>query len=266
VIDPAAALASTESALRHIVRSVLGDVWIRELDAEKRAALESKRTAEDKKRDGVTVSTDLLDYTEFYTLTELILKQWDQGFGFKPVFDDKTRTQVFFSFVEDMRNAIAHSRELVIFERELLSGISNLLRNQVVEFRTRDEPASAHYPVVESVRDDSGKTGSPGPTRRLEVGQQVRFTARGIDPKGRDLQWALLGGLSIPSGWGPGIVQAFGNAVELIYEVRPTDVGEEFWIRIDVSHTGPSPHHRHSGLAGKWDDSVTFAYAVNPPD
>src|SRR3546814_2959680 len=51
--------------------------------------LEAKRAEEDKKRDGITVSQDLLDYSEVYLLRKLIDKNWD---AVKPVLDDKART------------------------------------------------------------------------------------------------------------------------------------------------------------------------------
>ena len=66
-------LVAAETAFREIVRSAIGPKWVDDFPADKIAALASKRTEEDKKRDGASVSSDLLDYTEAYQLETLIL-------------------------------------------------------------------------------------------------------------------------------------------------------------------------------------------------
>jgi len=78
------------------------------------------------------------------------------------VFDDKKRTEVYFGILEDFRNPSAHSRELATFERELLSGISTQLRNQVALYRTALDPANAHYPLIESIIDCFGQVSGEG--------------------------------------------------------------------------------------------------------
>ncbi|WP_371305900.1 hypothetical protein [Rhodococcus zopfii] len=50
--------------------------WQSQLEADDIQKLEAKRTEEDKKRDGITVSQDLLDYSEVYLLQKLIGKNW----------------------------------------------------------------------------------------------------------------------------------------------------------------------------------------------
>ncbi|KUI36224.1 hypothetical protein [Mycobacterium sp. GA-2829] len=72
-IDTCAELVAAETAFREIVRSTIGDAWAEQLSPEKIDALREKRDAEDKRRDGVSVSQDLLDYTEAYQLEPPIL-------------------------------------------------------------------------------------------------------------------------------------------------------------------------------------------------
>ena len=58
---------------------------------------------------------DLLSYTEFYQLVDMIAKNWEK---FSPIFDDKAGTIAYLGSVEDVRNNIAHSRQLVQYERD----------------------------------------------------------------------------------------------------------------------------------------------------
>jgi hypothetical protein len=92
-VEPTDALRSIETALRLVIRDVLGDEgWLAAAGSPDRAPLEQKRTEENKRRDGAAVSSNLLDYTETYQLTNLVLKNWE---SFKPVFSDKARTESF---------------------------------------------------------------------------------------------------------------------------------------------------------------------------
>jgi hypothetical protein len=60
-IDTYSELVAAETAFREIVRSAIGPSWIDDFTADTVEALREKRDAEDKRRDGVTVSQDLLD-------------------------------------------------------------------------------------------------------------------------------------------------------------------------------------------------------------
>jgi hypothetical protein len=111
------------------------------------------------------------------------------------VFDDRQRTLAYFGVIEDVRNSIAHSRDLVPFERELISGIAGHLRNQASLYRSGMDEASRYYPRIESIRDSFGIEGARpeednlGRTIRLEVGQVITFTGRAVDAKNRDIHW-----------------------------------------------------------------------------
>jgi hypothetical protein len=189
-VEPTDALRAIEVALRLAVRQVLGGTeWLKAKGAPEREKLAERQEVEVKRRDGTVVSEDLLDYTETYHLTELVKKNWD---SFSPVFVDKKRTEAFFGVIEDVRNSIAHSRDLVPFERDLITGIAGLLRNQVALYRSGAIDAAAqHYPLIESLKDSFGRDGHPlggAPGRfsriRLEVGDVITFVGKATDPRG----------------------------------------------------------------------------------
>jgi hypothetical protein len=273
VLDPAEALASTENALRLIIRTVLGEDWKSGLSEEERASLLQKQADEATKRAGVYVSTDLIDYTELYVLTGLILRKWER---FSPVFKKKARIETYFSLVDRVRNSIAHSRPIVEFERELLSGIATYLRVLIAEYRTLNEPGDAHYPLIESVVDDSGAPPLSGDAlgfnvgnrRRFEVGDRLRFSVRGTDPRARPLVWELNVGTGIPTLMfrSAGVARAEGSEATIEYVVTEDDVSEEFYVRVFLTHAGGKFHRKKASPTGQdWDDSRTFFYAVNPP-
>lgn len=274
VQEPSEALASVENALRLIVRTVLGDSWTSQLDEAKLAKLAIKKGEDSTRRDGAVIADDLLAYTELYQLTSFVISDWEK---FKPVFDDKKRTEVYFGILEDFRNPSAHSRELATFERELLSGISTQLRNQVALYRTALDPANAHYPLIESIIDCFGQVSGEGAynwaghgkaIQRLEVGDRLTFRARAFDPRNRPLHWSILAGqqgpVTLPSSLGD--LVGTGSPIEIEYIV-PEDVvdPEDFVVCIYLSHGGGKYHRHRYGMSSIWDDRAFFVYAVNPP-
>lgn len=275
-MEPAESVALAENALREAVRSVL-PTWTTAPGAPARDTLEAKRAEDAKRRDGTLSADDLLAYTEIHHLIDLVTKNWE---AFKPVFDDLARTKVFLSLLADYRNPVAHSRELVGFELDLLSGASGQLRQQVILYRTRHEPSSAHYPVIESVTDNFGQVFSgsvdnvvawqmmyPGPLVRLEVGERVQFSCVGWDSQERLLTWKVRAGrelyLAQPT------LTLSGRRATFTVKVGPQWVGEE--IGVAISLKSPGPHHRNmSSLAShvfvsQYDAEVFAFYAVNPP-
>lgn len=268
-MEPALALTSLEAALRQAVVTVLGEHdWINAKGAPDKARLVNSREEESKKRDGTILSQNLIEYTETYHLTEIIMKNWE---AFKPVFDDKQRTSAYLGVLKDIRNTIAHSRELVPYERDLISGITGHLRNQVGKYRSNVMQSSDHYPVIESVRDSFGRLGGesyeadPSSAVRVEVGDTVQFSGTAAPARGKEVLWMLstdyLGDANlrdIPIDQRSDLIK--GEAVSLNYTFDEGDVGE--WTVVKIWIGGQSRFHRNFGF----DDSTEFIFAVNPPE
>jgi len=275
-IDAYAELASAETALRAVVRAALPN-WTADLDAAAIANLERKRAEEDKRRDGIAVSEDLLDYTEIYELQKIINKRWDPEV--KAVLDDKKRTDVYLGIILDVRNAIGHPRPVYAAERLLLAGAAGQIRNQLARYRAKADGPQRHYPSLDSARDSMGNTAPsdpyfsgpsrtgpiPPPTPRLEVGDTVTFELEGTDPRGRELIWKAH---AIPGGWGastfnssPVIGTATGDRVQITWTVSEKEVGEHTQIAIILANNGR--YHRHQN--NNYDDACVFRYHVNPP-
>lgn len=265
-MEPSLALTSLEAALRQTVTTVLGEnKWIIAKGAPEKKRLEAKREEEAKKRDGTIISQNLIEYTETYHLTEIIKKNWE---NFHPVFDDQKRTLAYFGVLMDIRNTIAHSRELVSYERQLISGISGHLRNQIAIYRSSLMDASKYYPVIESVRDNFGRLGGQSEMDdhhkkvRVDVGTVVEFYGTAVPARGKDVLWfpatnETYLGFDVPIQETEGVVR--GESATLTYTFTEDDVGE--WTKVSVFMGGDSKYHNGLG----YDDVSEFIFAVNPP-
>jgi hypothetical protein len=261
-------LVAAETAFREIVRSGIGASWISNFAQEKIDGLEAKRTEEDKKRDAVAVSQDLLDYTEAYHLESLILKHWDKT---GPILKDKRRAEVYLKLMLDFRNTIAHSRPVAPFERYLLAGIAGHVQNLISLHRSSSETADAYYASINYVRDSFGQeiTGSThrtpwidasAPTRkRLRVGQVVTFECSATDPYDRDITWHFSTPTSNYMTRTQTLGQAQGATTTFEWTVDLQHVGEGRQLYISMSNN--SPYKREGGS----DATVRFEYDVSPP-
>lgn len=267
-LEPAHALGVIENALRIAIRERL-PTWQTALGEEAVQRLQEKADEEDKRRDGTVASKDLLDYTETYQLTTLILKHWNSG-DFKPVFDDKPRTTVWFGVVSDYRNAVAHGRQLLDYERDLLSGVAGQVRNQVALYRSSATSQARYYPLIEHAEDSFGRAAERGLAvgpqggLRLDVGDTLSIRASAVpSTRNFDLRWTLdVKPFSDPAlGVSEGEVVVVGPEVEIQYVVRPEDVREGTFVRLVLA--SKSQYHRHHE---GYDDAVWWPIVVNPPE
>lgn len=270
-MEPSDALTSFENALRLAIRAVLGGEWTTAPGAPSLEALTKRMTEERARRDGVSVSTDLLDYAMTTDLTQLVRRNWEQ---FKPVFDDQKRTMTYFGIVEDVRNTIAHGREVMPHEKSLLAGATGQLRLQVSEYQSSADGSRTYYPTIERITDSFGNppTDAVVPAvdrRRVNVGDVLSFSGYASGGRGRDVRWLLArmptetptSVLSVAFPRSNPAVVAVGNEVQFSYTVSESDVMEYFWIGIVIA--ADSKFHRHAGHG--WDDVASFGYSVNPP-
>lgn len=262
-MEPSAAVAVVEQDLRSLIEIVLGelpgDEWLTKsgLTQERLVKIAETRKAATKKRGGGAIDTSLVRYTNLFDLGEIVAKNWER---FKPVFENKKKFEVYFERLEAFRNALAHSRELLPFEHDLLAGISGEIRNSITIYRSTMGPSEEYYPRIESVRDSFGNEWVPGglgvyTNLVLEVGQKVEFLCRGWDPQGRAITWVAEQATVGRPVWST----AIGTDASLVVEIRDDHVGEDLDVAIVLTGTGK--YHRHSN----YDDTASFRYAVRPP-
>jgi hypothetical protein len=266
-MEPTEALNTCENALRNIIGRLMGDAWQSSLNSRQRSAIQHSKENEEEGRHGVNVSDDLLAFTDTLHLTKIIEANWPL---FAPVFKNETRTRVSFEALNSYRRTAAHNRELRPFERDLLSGISGQIRNQVALYLSEESAPAKFYPLIESVVDSHGNLPRSGMTLqghtkpRLQVGDVISFDCRGVDPRGLNLHWALkfardviIGQLTIPYG------EFMGERVTLSIAVTAAHVGEDIFAQIQLRND--SPFRRRQEIYEQYDDARTFQYAVDPP-
>ena len=254
-MEPTEAINALEVAFRELVRLVWGNDWIAKSNVDV-PRLEAKLQDEQAKRRGAVVSMNLLDYTEFTQLGQMMLDNWGD---FAPAFGKQKYPKVYIERLNSLRNAPMHSRVLLPFERDLLSGIVGELLNMMAIYRSERGPDMQLYPVIESMVDGFGnETDSINRTGiRLKVGDVVFFTCRGTDPQGRELSWS--GSVHQNVHTHRTFPTVTGARATVNWVVEENDVGEEAKVVIDLVSSGR--FHRY----GTHDGNRVFVYAVDPP-
>ncbi|WLF51341.1 hypothetical protein [Rhodococcus opacus] len=273
-LEPTIALTTCENALRELMGYVYnewyGPTWLNVVATDKqrgewvkRAEAENART-----RRGVAAVDDPgLAYANFYDLLTIADKHWEQ---LAPALDKKQVTYRLLERFEQLRNAVAHGRTLLTFERDLFSGVAGQIRNQVTHYMSSQDPAGEYYPRIESVLDSLGhRIDSQGPATDevagyqtteaiLHPGERVGFTAMGTDPQDRPLRWDLTSsqtGLLLDSQ-----VSDVGQPVQLEWLVDDGDVTETGVVQLHM-YAEQSKYRRF----GRFDHRAFFGYIVRPP-
>jgi hypothetical protein len=258
-VEPAEAINLVERVLRDLVRTVLGDGWKSHASVDL-AKLEAKRTEDSAKRRGSIVSSDLLEYIEFYQLKEIIVGQWE---AFAPALGKRKYVDVYLDRLDGFRNPAMHSRPLLTFERQLIEGIVGEFRNLVTIYRSTQGPDMKYYPEIEEIIDSFGRVKTneerEGKMDReplvVNIGDVITFQVKATDPQGRTLHWELFTGMQSDRSI------ATGSEATLIWKVQSNDVREKVTVQIWVKSDGE--HHRY-GPRG-YDDFMDFYFSVPPP-
>lgn len=270
------ALATCETALRQLMthgyKQTYGEDWLSRISTPEQRQIWKQRASEEastrQAKGVVTVPDAGLAYANFYDLVSFADKHWG------PLAKALGKQAAVFPLLkrfDNLRNAVGHSRELMVFEQELLSGIAGQIRNQVTIYMSIQDPTGDHYPRIESVTDSfghryEGKATVPqlGTALATQVvlhpGDTVTFSCIGIDAQGRELEFTLTptsGHRALDSS-----VSRVGQPVTLTWNVQKSDVAQTVWATIDCASIG-GEYHRFN--PEKHDDRVSFGYRVDPP-
>lgn len=218
---------------------------------------------------GVSVVPDGgLSYANFFDLVAIAEKQefWEP---LAPALGKKADALPLLRRLDSLRNAVGHSRPLLPFERDLISGIAGQVRNQVTIYMSSQDPAGDLYPRIESIRDSLGTSieesargdyfvsGSVRKTTLvLHPGQVLTFECLGTDPQGRDLRWEISANYSRFTAF---TVATSGEQAVLEWPVSEDDVSERTWVTIKLT-AQDAKYHR----LGDHDHRATFSYRVRP--
>lgn len=254
-IETSAELARLEAALRDLIRLGLGSLWMDRagFSAETIINIDRRLDEDRRRRRGVRLEGDRLEYTELPQLESIITRNWD-------VFNEAVGPKKYFELdlkrVGALRNVVAHTRQLLPFEEYLVAGISGQIRNQIAIYRSSMDETDQLWPSLESVTDSFGdvvrETGRwQSPTTTIRVGETVEFHCKATDPEGKQLTWALKSRASGTS--------VLGDDVTLRWIPNESEIGTETSVLIQL--IGDRSHHRYDGAS---DAYVYFRYTVLP--
>ncbi len=183
--------------------------------------------------------------------------------------DSKSTMYALLKRFDFLRNPVAHSRLMVGFEQDLLSGVAGLVRNQVTLYMSSQDEAGEYYPRIESVTDSFGhRLEGQGPPidemfggkltgKVLHPGDRVQFTVVGTDPQDRPLRWDLT---TVTGTIEDSKLSTGGNPVMLEWVVGKGDVTEVAVAHIHMYAEG-SEYRRFT----RFDHRAYFRYIVRPP-
>lgn len=269
-MEPAAALVTCENALRQLMEVIFaadfGQDWLSQVaPVEEIARWKGRREIERKKREtkgAWRVPDSELAYADFSHLRRLAERHWDH---LLPALGELEETGALLKRFDDLRNTVAHSRDPLPFEADLLAGIAGEIRNRVTVYMSKQDAEGHYYPRIESAVASFGNSLSttwaatrPGDVfteLTLRPGQVVLFRCRGTDPQGRPLEWWLQ--------QHAGVVQsrAEGPDVTLTWAVGDDEVGRSIYACVRMQAKGAKYHRRQHD-----DQSVTFTMrCYHPP-
>lgn len=274
ILEPSVALSTCETALRelmtHSYRESYGAGWLERISTlAQRQTWADRAKAEEHVRvpKGVAqVPNAGLAYANFYDLVQIAKTYWEPLSG--ALGKLKTVLPLLERF-DNLRNTIGHSRPLLAFEQDLMSGIAGQVRNQVTLYMSAQDDAGDIYPRIESITDSfgrriessvvDGEVAGSVTTYDIDVrpGDVISFTCVGVDPQGRDLRWDLI---TPKHGAGANAVGKSGQVTNLVWLVDDGDVTETAHVSIHMQ-----AHDARYRRYGNFDHRAYFAYRVRPP-
>ncbi len=155
MIDVNEELKMLEQALRDIIVFALnikyGASWIDilKITDDRKNIWKQKMEEESKRLKGNILDNRIIYYSDFYDLETIIDKHWDDVF--KEIFYDKKQLMVFLEIISTYRVAIAHNRELLEHQKNLLVGISGTIRRLITEYKADKDSEDNYYPKFQSI-------------------------------------------------------------------------------------------------------------------
>ena len=192
----------------------------------------------------------LLFYAPFQDLYSLISQNWSGDF--QSTFTDRDQLMTYLKILEQYRDPDQQRRDLFVYQKHLILGISGELRSKITAYRSIMEIRKEGYPRIEYIKDSLGNTWVPGKPRRVKTnsnlypGMTVEFIVQAYDPEGMPLEYKLHG-----DKWQAGNV--------LFFKVAPKHVQKQAQFSITIR----SPRKFHAYPLG-YDDRIVFEYQILP--
>jgi len=258
-MDITQALKDTENSLRDFISNTLkvkfGDDWIDACGVtnERIERWKERKQAEEKRQQTGAVEERIIYYADFYDIRTILKKHWTE---FAPALGDLKTFEVWLNELEKLRDPDAHRRELLPHQKHLILGISGEIRTRLIRYRSAQETSEAHFPRIESVRDNLGNSFVFGDFLMVDTkavlypGDTIDYAVTASDPLGEDLLYRVGVGNRDLGPWQE------SNMLSVSFTESDIGVNVQVWVEVQ-SHR---KYHAHS----YGDDAVRFFYTVLP--
>jgi hypothetical protein len=194
----------------------------------------------------------LIAYGDLSDLALILREQWDASFS--DVFGDLATMDVYLRVLERYRDS--GKRELWMYEKCLIYGISGEILARIARYRQRRETAEEYFPKSDEVLDNMGNQWKSGAGKMvftrtlLKPGDDLEIAVKVFDPDNWTLQYGIKPDSSLEISW--------SQSNRLFYRVKETDVKQPFFVTLLIRSS------RNYHAMGSFDDFVNLGYVVAP--
>ena len=180
--------------------------------------------------------------------------RWDSVFF--EVFGDLATMEVYLRVLERYRSPAR--RQLWVYEKCLIVGISGEILAKIAAYRHRRETADDYFPRIDEVLDNRGNRWTNGMGKMfftralLKPGDDLEIAVKVFDPENGSIQYGIKPDSSLDITW--------GGVNSLFYRVKETDVKHPFFVTVLIRS------NRNYHAMGTFDDFVNLGYAVVPKE
>jgi len=250
-------LKDTEDALREFIAAVmlrnLGENWIDDCGLpQTNTEVWRKRKAEAEAQvQPMHGEEAVIFYAPFEDLITIIKHHWE--LEFHSVFADQMTIEVYLKIMSSFLDPVQGRRELFIFQKHLVLGITGEIRSRIIAYRSLLEVGKEGFPRIESIQDSFGNLWTVGKPMRmktnvtLRVGDVVEYIITASDPEQQPLQFRILG-----------FKWESSNILRL--QIEDKHVSRDAKVNITIR----SNRKFHAYPLG-YDDRVVFEYQILPP-
>lgn len=255
-MDITRALHDAENIFRDYLEMVFcrqyGGDWHQEAGIPERITKkwDMKQMEHEKESLDQTSNESLIQFAEFNDLQEIINNNWVKEL--EETFGDKDILISYLKILEGYRNPDVRRRELFIYQKHLLLGITGEIRNKISIALSKLDTNKEVFPRIESAKDNLGSLWKPGDPRKiktnkvLRVGDEVEIIIAATDPLEGDLEYRIFG-----KKWSTNNI--------LLHEIKDNMMGKDHTLHVTIR----SKRKYHAYPRG-YDDRVSFVYDVVP--
>ena len=201
---------------------------------------------------GEGVEPRLLGYCDLSDLAFILREHWSAVFS--EVFGDLATMEVYLRVLERYRDS--GRRQLWMYEKCLIVGISGEMLAKIATYRHHSETAGDYFPRIDEVLDNMGNHWTCGMGKMvftkslLKPGDDLEIVVKVFDPESWTLKYGIKPDSSLEISW--------SDSNCLFYRVQEGDVKQPFFVTLLVRS------RRNYHAMGSFDDFVNLGYAVVP--